>query len=92
MFVKNIDYLLCYIIFSSECLDGNVTCFDDFVPSSEGHLNDSQLAQLSNLLKQFYYFENSHKESILPDIRKISALIKESESHIHTDIIMEPIH
>ena len=63
----------------SECLDGNVTCFEDFVPNVEGELNATQLNQLSHLLKQFFYFENNHKDSILSNIRDIARIISDSE-------------
>ena len=60
-----------YCYFFSECLDGVVTCFQDFVPDMDNRLNTSQLSQLSDLLKKFFVFENNRKDSILSDIRKI---------------------
>lgn len=66
--------------FFSECLDGEVICFEDFVPDVEGRLNSSQLNKLSDLLKQFFYFETDLRDSIIHDIRKISAMISESKS------------
>jgi Ca2+-binding EF-hand superfamily protein len=71
-----------------ECLDGNVTCFEEFVPDVDGQLNSTQLDQLSDLLKQFFYFENNHKDSILYDIRDISRIISDSESYISNDTQM----
>lgn len=75
--------LYTYFFVFSECLDGEVTCFEDFVPDVNGRLNTSQLSQLSGLLKQLFYFENNRKDSILYDIRKIHKMISQSKSHIN---------
>ena len=67
----------------SECLDGDVVCFEDFVPDMEGRLNSSQLDQLSDLLKLFFYFEDECTNSIVNDIRVISRRINTtSESEL----------
>lgn len=55
----------------SECLDGEVTCFDDFLPDMSGRLNDSQLNLVSDWLKRFFYFQSNLRDAIIPDIRKI---------------------
>ena len=57
-----------------------MTCFEEFVTNVDGQLNTTQLNQLSHLLKQFFYFEDNHKDSILHDIRKISRMISNSKS------------
>ena len=64
----------------SECLDGNVTCFEDYVPDVQGRLNMSQVNQLSELLKQLFFFEDNHQTSILVDIRNIEMYISHSKS------------
>lgn len=56
----------------SECLDGEVTCFDDFLPDfTSGRLNGSQLNQVSDWLKRFFYFQSNLRDAVIPDIRKI---------------------
>ena len=58
-------------------------CFEDFVPDMEGKLNSSQLDQLSDLLKLFFYFEDECTNSIVNDIRVISRRINTtSESEL----------
>jgi hypothetical protein len=64
-----------------ECLDGDVVCFEDFVPDMEGRLNSSQLDQLSDLLKLFFYFEDECTNSIVNDIRVISRRINTTISN-----------
>lgn len=55
----------------SECLDGEVTCFDEFLPDMSGRLNESQLNQVSDWLKRFFYFQSNLRDAVIPDIRKI---------------------
>lgn len=55
----------------SECLDGNVTCFEDYVPSTTGQLNKEQLLQLKDELVQLFYFQYNHEDHVLIDIRHI---------------------
>lgn len=64
---------------NSECLDGNVTCFDNYVPDVEGRLNATQVNELRDLLLQLFFFEYNHQDSILVDIRKIHQYITDSK-------------
>ena len=81
----------CTIAIFSECLDGVVTCFQDFVPDMENRLNTSQLNQLSDLLKKFFVFENNRKAGVLSDIRKITT-IGDSECPKYISIKLEIIY
>lgn len=58
--------------FNSECLDGIVSCFEDYVPSGpDNHLNASQLEKLENELTQLFLFQYFHDDHVLIDIRHI---------------------
>ena len=81
-------YVPLYGLFHSECLNGNVTCFEDFVPDVQGRLNDTQLSQFISLLQQFYYFENSQEHSYIMDIRTIPDIIEGSKSNLKSHALM----
>ena len=55
----------------SECLNGEVTCFEDYVPNVSGQLNSTQLAKLKTELILLFYFQENREEHILVDVRHI---------------------
>ena len=55
----------------SECLDGKVSCFEDYVPDNSGRLNASQLGLLKEEVMQVFYFQYNHNEHVLINIRHI---------------------
>ena len=57
----------------SECLDGEITCFEDYIPNMSGSLNESQVKLLKDELIQLFYFEYKHNDLITVDIRHVHA-------------------
>jgi Ca2+-binding EF-hand superfamily protein len=72
-----------------ECLDGTVTCFEDFVPDMQNRLNRTQLNTLSDLVIKFFVFENNRKDNILSDIRKISTLVENIPDDVQIPTLVE---
>lgn len=64
---------------NSECLDGNVTCFEDYIPDVEGRLNATQVNELRDLLLQLFFFDYNHQDSVLVDITDIHQYITHSK-------------
>lgn len=62
-----------------ECLDGEVTCYEDLVPNVDGELNATQLKLLKEIILQIYFFQFSQEEHVLIDIRHINQHPSESK-------------
>lgn len=67
----------------SQCLNGNVTCFEDYVPETSGNLTSSQLQLLKSEILQAFNFQFNHDEHVLIDIRVIHQHPSEGMCHYH---------
>lgn len=66
-------------------MDGVTTCFEEYVPSSMGTINDTQIQLLKDELTQLFYFQFNHNEHVMIDIRHIHQhpTISESPCDMH---------
>lgn len=61
----------CLFLSSSECLDGEVTCFEEYIPDMNDELTPEQVEQLKDELVQLFYYQYNHERHIRTDIRVI---------------------
>ncbi len=55
----------------SECLNGEITCFNTYTPDKNGELTEEQVEQLKDELVQLFYFQYKHNEHLMIDIRHV---------------------